>query len=127
MRKSPDKIRVSFACEGSASERPTRSENISIRRLRLAEKKGAFVPRYKIEQSAEREAWEAARERLLREDSSNTGLSPEIAEKLKSVSYEDFETLYFAGAAEPAGTAGQARGVNIGGQTIFVDHVGSSR
>jgi hypothetical protein len=87
-------------------------------------KKGAFVPRYKIEQSAEREAWETARERLLREDPSKSGLSPETAEKLKSMSYEDFETLYFAGPAESAGTPAQGRSVNIGGQTIFVGHVG---
>jgi cell wall-associated NlpC family hydrolase len=87
-------------------------------------KKGAYVPRYKIEQTADREAWEAARERILEEDPSTSGLSPEIAEKLKSMSYEDFETLYFAGPVKSAGTGAQARGIDVAGQTIFVGHVG---
>jgi cell wall-associated NlpC family hydrolase len=89
-------------------------------------KKGAFVPRYRIDQppSEEQKAWEAARERLLREDPSKSGLSPELAEKLKSMSYEEFETRYFAGPAETAGKAAKSRSVNIGGQTIYVGHVG---
>ena len=87
-------------------------------------KKGAYVPRYTIELSDEQRAWEAARERLLREDPSKSGLSLEIAEKLKSMSYEEFEALYFAGPAEPADKDAKSRSVNIGGQTIFVGHVG---
>jgi cell wall-associated NlpC family hydrolase len=88
-------------------------------------KKGAVVPRRRIDEppSEEQKAWEAARERLLQEDPAKSGLSPEVAEKLKSMSYEEFETLYFAAPANPTSESG-GRNVNIGGQTIYVGHVG---
>jgi len=88
-------------------------------------KKGAFVPRYRIEQPpSEQRAWKAERERLLSEDPSKSGLSPEVAEKLKNMSYDEFEALYFSGPTEPAGKDAKSRSVNIGGQTIYVGHVG---
>ena len=89
-------------------------------------KKGAFVPRYSVEQtpSAEQQAWHEARERLLREDLSKSGISPEVAETLRKMTYEEFEILYFAGPAESAAEGPNTRSVNIGGQTIFVGHVG---
>jgi cell wall-associated NlpC family hydrolase len=89
-------------------------------------KKSAFVPRHSNEQtsSAEQKAWEAARGRLLREKRSKSGLTPEVADKLKNLSYEEFEALYFAGPAEPADNNARNRGFNIGGQTLYVGHVG---
>src|SRR5438046_1815936 len=54
-------------------------------------KKGAFVPRKKGDQppSKEQIAWEAERDRLLAQDPSKSGLSPEAAKKLKTMSYEE--------------------------------------
>src|SRR5438045_3366611 len=52
-------------------------------------KKGAFIPRMKPDEppSKEQIAWEAARDRLLQQDPSQSGLSPEDAQKLKKMSY----------------------------------------
>jgi cell wall-associated NlpC family hydrolase len=82
-------------------------------------RKGAVVPKMEQPVSEEQRAWEAARARLLQEDPSKSGLSREAGERLKSMSYGEFETLYFTGMAEPAD-----KGLNIGAQTIYVGHVG---
>jgi hypothetical protein len=77
--------------------------------------KGAIVPRTG-QPSQDQRAFEAARERLLQGNGSTSGLSAEDINKLKSMNYEEFETLYFSG---PAG-----RSFSIGGQTFSVGHVG---
>jgi len=82
-------------------------------------RKGAVVPKMNPTESEEQRAWEAARQRLLQEDPSESGLSLEAVGKLKSMSYQEFETRYFSGPAEPAD-----KSINIGGQTIYVGHVG---
>lgn len=86
-------------------------------------KKGAFVPRTRsigAPPNEERKTWEAARQRTLTEPE-RAGVSPEVAEKLKTMRFEEFERLYHSGAAQPA--PGQAtRGLL--GDTVSVGHVG---
>jgi cell wall-associated NlpC family hydrolase len=86
-------------------------------------KKGAFVPRTRsigAPPNEERKNWEAARQRTLT-DPGRAGMSPEVAEKLKTMRFEEFERLYHSGAAQPA--PGQAtRGLL--GDTVSVGHVG---
>jgi hypothetical protein len=85
-------------------------------------KKGAFVPRMRSATGApndERRAWEAARQQVLNEPD-RAGVSPEVAEKLKTMRFDEFERLYHTGAAQPPGPA--TRGAL--GDTISVGHVG---
>jgi hypothetical protein len=89
-------------------------------------KKGAFVPRTRSvgapPPSEERKTWEAERQRALSEPQ-RAGLSPEVAEKLKGMRFDEFERLYHSGAAQPApGQAPATRGLL--GDTISVGHVG---
>ena len=83
--------------------------------------KGAFVPRVRSVKAPSKEqiAWDAERDQLLAQDPATSGLSPEAAKKLKAMTYEDYEKLYFVGPAEAART----RGVTIAGHTVFVGHV----
>lgn len=71
----------------------------------------------------ERPEWEAARRRLL-EDPQAAGLSAEVAERLKAMSYADFEREYFSLSAGdlPPSAAPAARGALPG--PISVGHVG---
>jgi cell wall-associated NlpC family hydrolase len=86
-------------------------------------KKGAFVPRTRsigAPPNGERKAWEAERERALAEPQ-RAGLSPDVAEKLKAMRFEEFERIYHSGTAPPP--PGQAtRGLL--GDTVSVGHVG---
>ena len=89
-------------------------------------KKGTIVPRTRSLQPAapnqERREWEAARQQMLA-DPAASGLSPEVAEQLKNMSYEEFERIYFLAQAQPAG-APKSRSAGAVGQTISVGHVG---
>jgi cell wall-associated NlpC family hydrolase len=86
-------------------------------------KKGAFVPRTRslaAPVSEERKTWEAERQRALA-DPAHSGVSPEVAEKLKTMRFEDFERIYHTGTrAPPPGAA--TRGML--GDTVSVGHVG---
>lgn len=88
-------------------------------------KKGAFVPRTRsvgASPNEERRTWEAERQRALTEPQ-RAGLSPEVAEKLKGMRFDEFERLYHSGAAQPAPGQGPAtRGLL--GDTVSVGHVG---
>jgi hypothetical protein len=81
-------------------------------------RKGAVVPKLNQPMSEEEEAWNAARARLLQEPLSQSGLSAEAAERLRHMSYREFEALYFAGggAAE--------KSFSVGLPDIYVGHVG---
>ena len=87
-------------------------------------KKGSIVPRTRSPQTAptqERREWEAARQQMLA-DPAAAGLSPDVAERLKTMSYEEFERVYFSGQSPPPqGASRSAGGV---GHTISVGHVG---
>jgi hypothetical protein len=85
-------------------------------------RKGAFVPRLRgIDGPAgnERREWEAERQRMLA-DPRAAGVSPEVAERLKQMSYQEFEQTYFAVDAP----AVPSRSPRAAGQTISVGHVG---
>jgi hypothetical protein len=87
-------------------------------------KKGSIVPRTRSAQAApteERREWEAARQQML-VDPAAAGLSPEVAERLKTMSYDEFERLYFSGQPRPP--RGTSRSAGAVGQTISVGHVG---
>jgi hypothetical protein len=87
-------------------------------------KKGSIVPRTRSVQAApteERRDWEAARQQMLA-DPAAAGLSPEVAEKLKTMSYDEFERFYFSGQARPP--QGTSRSAGAVGRTISVGHVG---
>jgi len=85
-------------------------------------KKGTIVPRTRSVQGAlsqERHEWEAARQQMLA-DPAAAGLSPDVAERLKTMRYEEFEGLYFSTQTPPP--RGGSRGAI--GHTISVGHVG---
>ena len=88
-------------------------------------KKGAFVPRTRSIGAAppneERKTWEAERQRALSEPQ-RAGLSPEVAEKLKTMRFDEFERLYHSGGAAPPAQGQATRGLL--GDTISVGHVG---
>jgi cell wall-associated NlpC family hydrolase len=87
-------------------------------------KKGSIVPRTRSVQAApaqERGEWEAAREQMLA-DPAAAGLSPEVAERLKTMSYEEFERIYFTEQSPPP--QGTSRSAGAVGHTISVGHVG---
>lgn len=85
-------------------------------------KKNAIVPRMEVPAppSEERAAWEAARDRLLQQEN----LPQEVAGRLKNMSYEEFASLYFSGPAPSVEKSGEGRSLSIGGQNIYVGHVG---
>ncbi len=87
-------------------------------------KKGSLVPRTRSLQAApalERREWEAARQQMLA-DPAAAGLSPDVAERLKTMSYEEFERLYFSAQTPPP--QGASRSAGAVGRTISVGHVG---
>jgi cell wall-associated NlpC family hydrolase len=92
-------------------------------------RKGAIVPRtrsLKAKPDENGRAWEAAREQMLA-DPAASGLSPEVAEKLKGMSYEEFGRLYFSAAQAEAPRSAPPRGTrSFAGiqQPISVGHVG---
>jgi hypothetical protein len=70
----------------------------------------------------ERLEWESARQQMLA-DPAAAGLSPEVAERLKAMSYEEFERAYFVAPAPPP-PGGPSRSAAAVGRTISVGHVG---
>ena len=74
-------------------------------------------------QGDDRPEWEAARQQLLANPRA-AGLSPEVAERLRTMSYAEFEREYFSLSARdlPASAAPAARGALPG--PISVGHVG---
>lgn len=90
-------------------------------------KKGAFVPRTRSVGPApvneERKAWEASRQRAL-SDPAQAGVSPEVAEKLKTMRFDEFERLYHTQGTPPAPGNPTTRGASPFGDTISVGHVG---
>jgi cell wall-associated NlpC family hydrolase len=87
-------------------------------------KKGSLVPRTRSLQAApvqERREWEAARQQMLA-DPAAAGLSPEVAERLKTMSYEEFERIYCSAQGPPP--QGASRSAGAVGRTISVGHVG---
>ncbi len=86
-------------------------------------RRGAIVPRTRslaATPNLEQREWEAARQQLLANPDAS-GLSSEVAERLKAMSYEDFERVYFS-AQTPA--ASGTRSLNAAGHIISVGHVG---
>jgi hypothetical protein len=92
---------------------PKRKRTISLPQARSAEPK----------QDDDRPGWEAAREQLLANPQA-AGLSPEVAERLRTMSYAEFEREYFSLSARdlPPSAAPAARGALPG--PISVGHVG---
>lgn len=92
-------------------------------------RKGAVVPRtrsLRARSNQEGRAWESARQQLLA-DPVAAGLSPEVAERLRSMSYEEFERVYFsASPAEAPASAPSPKSRSLGAvrQPISVGHVG---
>lgn len=89
-------------------------------------KKGTIVPKTRSLQAApsqERRDWEAARQQMLA-DPVASGLSPEVAERLKTMSYEEFERVYFSAPAPPPPGGSTPRSGGAVGHTISVGHVG---
>jgi hypothetical protein len=84
-------------------------------------RKGAIVVRGATPQPAsdEQRAWEAQRDRLFTQPTRSLR-STAIAERLKSMRYEEFERIYFEGLSDSAAT----RGVDIAGIKLSVGHVG---
>lgn len=88
-------------------------------------KKGTIVPKTRSLQPAapsqDRREWEAARQQMLA-DPAALGLSPEVAERLKTMSYQEFEQVYFSVPTPPSGATTRSMGAI--GQPISVGHVG---
>lgn len=88
-------------------------------------KKGTIVPKTRSLAPAaptqDRRDWEAARQQMLA-DPAALGLSPEVAERLKTMSYEEFERVYFSAPVQPSGSTTRSMGAL--GQPISVGHVG---
>jgi len=84
-------------------------------------RKGAIVVRALPGEPASAEArqWEAERDRRLGSHTRSMQ-NPEVAERLRSMRYEEFERYYFEGATESAVT----RGIDIGGVKVSAGHVG---
>jgi hypothetical protein len=66
---------------------------------------------------------QAMKQRALAEPQ-RADISPEVAEKLKSMRFEDFERLYHTGPAQPSGDGPTTRGVGVLGNAVSVGHVG---
>jgi cell wall-associated NlpC family hydrolase len=88
-------------------------------------RRGAIVPRTRSLAAApnlERREWEAARQQLLASPAASD-LSPEVAERLKALSYEEFERIYFSAQTQPPAGANGTRSLNAVGHIISVGHV----
>jgi hypothetical protein len=83
-------------------------------------RKGAIIVRAVPPQAGTLEQldWEAQRDRLFAQPTRSLQASG-VAERLKSMRYEEFERYYFEGASESA----VARGIDIGGVKLSVGHV----
>jgi len=100
------------------------SRNFQSGDLLWPKKKGAFVPNTRsvgTPQSEERRAWEASRQRALSEPA-QAGVSPEVAEKIKAMRFDEFERLYHTESAQSPAGGPATRGVL--GDTVSVGHVG---
>ena len=90
-------------------------------------KKGSLVPRTRGltpgAPTQERREWEVARQQMLA-DPAAAGLSPEVAERLRTMSYEEFERVYFSAQTRPPTDGSTTRGVGAVSHTISVGHVG---
>lgn len=87
--------------------------------------KGVLVPRRAAPQSSDgQKVWNAEREALLRSDRATSGLSEEVAEKLRNMSYEEFKAIYFATALEHTDEKNRSRKLTIPTQAVYVGHVG---
>jgi hypothetical protein len=98
------------------------SRNFQTGDLLWPKKKGTFVPQTRsvgAPQNEERRSWEASRQRALSEPA-QAGISPEVAEKLKTMRFDEFERLYHTGQTQQPAT----RGVGPLADTISVGHVG---
>jgi uncharacterized protein YycO len=88
-------------------------------------KKGSIVPKTRSLSAApptqERREWEAARQQMLA-DPTASGLSPEVAERLRAMSYEEFERVYFSTQSQAGGST--TRSFGAVGHTVSVGHVG---
>jgi hypothetical protein len=94
-------------------------------------RKGALVPRTRGFQAAgpnpDRQNWEATRRQAMANPGA-AGLSPEVAAKLASMSYEEFERIYFSATASEAPPSAPAPGAttrSLGAmrQPISLGHV----
>jgi cell wall-associated NlpC family hydrolase len=90
-------------------------------------KKGTIVPKTRSIGSPaatqERREWEVARQQMLA-DPAAAGLSPEVAERLKTMSYEEFERVYFQAQAQPPPGAISTRSAAAVNRSVSVGHVG---
>jgi cell wall-associated NlpC family hydrolase len=95
-------------------------------------RKGSIVPRTRslapgAAPDQESRAWDAARRQLLA-DPAASGLSPDVAERLRSMNYADFTRVYYSATAEEAPRSApppRSRGLLLGvQQPISVGHVG---
>jgi cell wall-associated NlpC family hydrolase len=87
-------------------------------------KKGTIVPKTRSLAPAaptqDRRDWEAARQQMLANPAA-MGLSPDVAERLRTLSYEEFERVYFTGPVQPSGPTTRSMGA-LG--PVSVGHVG---
>ncbi len=81
-------------------------------------RKGAIVVRSGAQASIEQREWEAARDRLFAQPTRSLQASP-VAERLRSMRYDEFERIYFEGEGQPT-----TRGIDVGGIKLSVGHVG---
>ena len=91
-------------------------------------KKGTIVPKTRSigappAPTQERSEWETARQQMLA-DPAAAGLTPEVAERLRTMSYAEFERVYFSAQAQPSGGRPATRGLGGVGGTVSVGHVG---
>lgn len=102
--------------------------NFQIGDLVWPKRKGAFIPRSAtpVAPPAEQAAWERERDRLLKMDPAESGISPEVAEKLRTMRYGDFARAYFSapnpGEKPPPTTTGTRSAGS--GEWLTVGHVG---
>jgi cell wall-associated NlpC family hydrolase len=89
-------------------------------------RKGALVPKTRslsaVAPTQEQREWEVARQQMLANPAA-AGLSPDVAERLKGMSYEEFERVYFAAQPQRPPNAPATRGFGAA-HAISVGHVG---
>ena len=88
-------------------------------------RRGAIVPRTRslaATPNLEQREWETARQQLLA-NPDTSGLPPDVAERLRAMSYEEFERLYFSAQTQPPAGASGTRSLSAAGHTISVGHV----
>ena len=83
-----------------------RQPRLPVRRPAVAEEEGRLRAPHALARSPneERATWEEARQRALAEPA-QAGLSPEVAEKLKAMRFDEFERLYQGRRSRRAGPA----------------------